>query len=198
MKKSTRRALETCNGASVRHNGQAFSFSRQLFARELTRPKTLVHLFFRLGARYSTAFQGQDKDSLSHLTMADAGGSDRLTYQNDNLPPGEQTQPPQHSPRHIYDATKAILCSSYVNILLVFVPIGITAGALRWTEVAVFFLNMLAIIPLAPVIAFSTKELSASIGKAPGALLKTALRNAVEMIVRHLCLSLVLYSAFFV
>jgi Ca2+:H+ antiporter len=130
--------------------------------------------------------------------MSDARGSDRLADQSVDLP-REQSQPPQHStlwyPSY---ATRATLYSSYMNVLLIFVPIGIVAGALGWPDVAVFFLNCLAIIPLAPLIAFSTRQLSASVGLVFGGLLNATLSNAVEMIVRHPCLSLVLYSAFFV
>src|SRR5947199_8851548 len=62
-----------------------------------------------------------------------------------------------------YDATKATLCSSYLNTLLVFLPIGIAGGDLGYAVVTVFFLNFLAIIPLAHLIAFSTGELSTGV-----------------------------------
>jgi len=84
-----------------------------------------------------------------------------------------------------------------MNVLLVFVPIGIAAGTLGWAVVTVFFLNLLAIISLAPLMAFSIEKLSASIGRVLGGLLKEILDNAVEIIVRSLCLSVGLYFAFF-
>jgi hypothetical protein len=84
-----------------------------------------------------------------------------------------------------------------MNVLLVFVPIGVAAGALGWAVVTVFFLNFLAIISLAPLMTFSTGELSASVGRVLGGLLKEILGNGLEMIVRHLYSSVVLYFAFF-
>jgi len=74
----------------------------------------------------------------------------------------------------------------YVNVLLVFVPIGIAAGTLGWPVEAVFVLNFLAIISLAPLITFSIDELSASIGGAFGGLIKASLGNVVEMVVSSL------------
>jgi len=84
-----------------------------------------------------------------------------------------------------------------MNVFLVFVPIGVAAGALGWAAVTVFFLNFLAIISLAPLMTFSTWELSASVGRVLGGLLKEILGNGLEMIVRHLYSSIVLYFAFF-
>jgi Ca2+:H+ antiporter len=64
-------------------------------------------------------------------------------------------------PKHVVHLTYATLASNYVNILLVFVPVGIIAGALGWNPTAVFILNFIAIIPLAALLSFATEELSA-------------------------------------
>jgi Ca2+:H+ antiporter len=129
--------------------------------------------------------------------MSNAIGSDGLADDGVALPAHEQSQPSIYPLWYPYNLARTTLCSSYVNILLVFVPIGIAAGALGYDKVAVFSLNFLAIIPLAPLIAFSTRELSASAGHVLGGLLKETLGNAVETIVRHLCLSLMPYVIFF-
>ena len=80
--------------------------------------------------------------------------------------------------------TWEILRSNYVNILLVFVPLGIIAGALKWNPTAVFILNFLAIIPLASLLAFTTEELAVPLGQTIGGLLNATFGNAVELIVR--------------
>jgi Ca2+:H+ antiporter len=129
--------------------------------------------------------------------MSDDDGPDWQADQGADLLPNEQSQPSRRFSWYLHHATRAALCSSYINVLLVFVPIGVAAGALGWAVVTVFFLNFVAIISLAPLMAFSTRELSASVGRVFGGLLKEILGNAVEMIVRHLCLSVVLYFAFF-
>lgn len=69
-------------------------------------------------------------------------------------------------------------------MLLVFVPIGIIAGATHWDPVVVFVLNFLAIMPLAAVLSYATEEISAKLGEALGGLLNATFGNAVELIVR--------------
>ena len=81
---------------------------------------------------------------------------------------------------------KATLFSNYVNILLVFVPLGIIAGALGWDPTAIFVLNFFAIIPLASLLSFATEELSAKLGQTLGGLLNATFGNAVELIVSRL------------
>ncbi|KAF8859242.1 hypothetical protein BDZ45DRAFT_782930 [Acephala macrosclerotiorum] len=86
-------------------------------------------------------------------------------------------------PSYPYNITRATLFSSYANILLVFLPLGVVANALGWADPIVFILNLLAVIPLASLIAFSTRELSGSVGLVFGRLLKATLSNIFEIIV---------------
>lgn len=78
--------------------------------------------------------------------------------------------------------------SDYVNVLLIFVPLGLVAGAMEWGPVTVFVLNFLAIIPLAACLSFATEELSLKLGEALGGLLNATFGNAVELIVSALLL----------
>jgi Ca2+:H+ antiporter len=75
------------------------------------------------------------------------------------------------------------LASNYVNLLLVFVPVGIVVGALKSDPVIVFIMNFLAIIPLASLLSFATEELSEQMGQAIGGLMNASFGNAVELIV---------------
>lgn len=76
------------------------------------------------------------------------------------------------------------LMSNYVNVLLVFVPLGIVSGAVGWSPTMTFILNFFAIIPLASLLSFATEELSAKLGQTLGGLLNATFGNAVELIVR--------------
>ena len=76
-----------------------------------------------------------------------------------------------------------VLASNYVNVLLVFVPLGIIAGAIHWPPTVIFILNFLAIIPLASLLSFATEELSVKLGQTLGGLLNATFGNAVELIV---------------
>lgn len=75
------------------------------------------------------------------------------------------------------------LSSNYVNVLLVFVPVGIVLGALDMNPTAVFIVNFLAIMPLAALLSFATEELSAKMGQTLGGLMNASFGNAVELIV---------------
>lgn len=82
-----------------------------------------------------------------------------------------------------FHLTYATLASSYVNLLLVFVPLGIVSGAVGWSPTATFVLNFLAIVPLASLLSFATEELAATLGETLGGLLNATFGNAVELIV---------------
>ncbi|KAK9479670.1 Sodium/calcium exchanger protein-domain-containing protein [Lipomyces japonicus] len=84
---------------------------------------------------------------------------------------------------------RIILLSSYVNILLVFVPLGIIFGAIHATSYLVFTINFLAIVPLAALLGFVTEELAKHVGQTLGGLLNATFGNAVELIVSVVALS---------
>lgn len=82
-----------------------------------------------------------------------------------------------------WNVAKVTLYSSYVNILLFFVPLGIVAGLAHWDPTVVFILNFFAIVPLAAVLSFATEEISLKLGQTMGGLLNATFGNAVELIV---------------
>lgn len=86
-------------------------------------------------------------------------------------------------PLHVVRLAWLTLVRDYVNVLLIFVPMGIIAGALGWDSTAIFVLNFFAIIPLASMLSFATEELAATMGQALGGLMNATFGNAVELIV---------------
>ncbi|KAH0843532.1 calcium/proton exchanger [Fonsecaea monophora] len=84
--------------------------------------------------------------------------------------------------------TWEILKTNYVNVLLVFVPVGILAGVLNWAPSLQFIFNFIAIIPLASLLAFATEELAIPLGQTIGGLLNATFGNAVELIVSIIAL----------
>ena len=91
--------------------------------------------------------------------------------------------------RHVCSKAKLVLFSNYVNALLIFVPLGITAGVLKWSPTAIFVMNFLAIIPLAALLSFATEELALMVGETLGGLLNATFGNAVELIVSIVALT---------
>jgi Ca2+:H+ antiporter len=78
--------------------------------------------------------------------------------------------------------TKKALLHSWINVLLVFVPIGIAVHLAHLSPEIVFAMNAVAIIPLAGLLAHATEHVAARLGDTLGALLNVSFGNAVELI----------------
>jgi Ca2+:H+ antiporter len=86
---------------------------------------------------------------------------------------------------------KHIIFSSWINVLLIFVPVGIALGAMVKAKgdaapvspSVVFAINAIAIIPLASMLSFATESVAAKLGDTIGALLNVTFGNAVELII---------------
>jgi Ca2+:H+ antiporter len=78
---------------------------------------------------------------------------------------------------------KKVLFHSWVNILLIFVPVGIAVHFAGINPNIVFALNAIAIIPLAGLLTFATESVAHRLGPTLGALLNVSFGNAVELII---------------
>lgn len=79
--------------------------------------------------------------------------------------------------------TKTALFHSWVNVLLVFVPIGIAVEAVGLDPAIVFAMNAVAIIPLAGLLSHATECVAMRLGDTIGALINVTFGNAVELII---------------
>ena len=79
--------------------------------------------------------------------------------------------------------TKNALFHSWINVLLVFVPIGIVVEAIGLNPTLVFAMNAVAIVPLAGLLSFATESVASRMGDTLGALLNVSFGNAVELII---------------
>lgn len=70
-----------------------------------------------------------------------------------------------------------------LNILLVFVPLGIVSHYQEWGPLSVFTFNFMAIVPLAGILGGATEKLAAHTGQMIGGLMNATFGNAVEMMV---------------
>lgn len=77
---------------------------------------------------------------------------------------------------------KATLLGSWVNVLLVCVPIGFALRYAHSNGYAVFIVNFVAIVPLAAMLSFATEELAMYTGETLGGLLNASFGNATELI----------------
>lgn len=81
-----------------------------------------------------------------------------------------------------------VLYSNPLNILLLFVPLGMIWGYFELSHTWTFIFNFLAIVPLAAILAYATEELADKAGSTVGGLLNATFGNAVELIVSIIAL----------
>lgn len=83
-----------------------------------------------------------------------------------------------------YLTTRQILFHQWLNVLLVFVPVGIIVACIPAMPPAVVFsMNAVAIIPLAGLLSYATETVAHKMGDSVGALLNITFGNAVELII---------------
>ncbi|KAJ1505082.1 hypothetical protein HMI56_001317 [Coelomomyces lativittatus] len=89
------------------------------------------------------------------------------------------SSPPSSCWHHVVHLLKR----SKLNWLLVFMPLGFFAGMTQMSPVVVFWINFLAILPLADMLGHSTEEIASKTNESIGGLLNATFGNAVELIV---------------
>nr|AVR29899.1 putative calcium-hydrogen exchanger 7 [Ganoderma lucidum] len=78
---------------------------------------------------------------------------------------------------------KFFIFGSYLNVLLVFVPLSIISHNLHWDAALRFGFSFIAIMPLAAMLGTATEQLSLKLGQTLSGLLNASFGNAVEIIV---------------
>jgi hypothetical protein len=77
-----------------------------------------------------------------------------------------------------------IITHSWLNVLLVFVPLGIITAEIDGIHGGIVFaMNCIAVVPLAGLLAYATESVASEMGDALGALLNVTFGNAVELII---------------
>ncbi|KAH6659204.1 Sodium/calcium exchanger protein-domain-containing protein, partial [Truncatella angustata] len=78
---------------------------------------------------------------------------------------------------------RATLFNSWVNVLLIAVPVGFALNYAGIDGKIVFAVNFVAIIPLAALLSYGTEEVALRTGETIGGLINATFGNAVELIV---------------
>ncbi|KAF1935557.1 vacuolar calcium ion transporter /H(+) exchanger [Clathrospora elynae] len=155
-------ALPTHNPHTTAHAGLAIDGIDPLHSTSASNNATHDH-----HGRLNTAAEGE---------TASAVGSDKA-----KLPVWSLVRIKNGSLRFLIH-TKHALTHSWINLLLVFVPLGIAVKLAHLKPELVFSMNAIAIIPLAGLLAHATEVVAARVGDALGALLNVSFGNAVELI----------------
>ncbi|XTI92934.1 hypothetical protein V2W45_1472412 [Cenococcum geophilum] len=83
-----------------------------------------------------------------------------------------------------------------INIFLLAVPVGFIVNYLHVNGITIFIVNFIAIIPLAAMLSYATKEITLRAGNILGSLLNATFRNAVKLIITIVKTSLIGIYAF--
>lgn len=86
-------------------------------------------------------------------------------------------------------STKYLLLGSWMNALLIAVPLSLYSEHAGWPASYRFITSFLAIIPLAKLLGDATEQLSMKMGQTLGGLLNASFGNAVELIVAIVALT---------
>lgn len=99
---------------------------------------------------------------------------------------GSSAQEKPHVVKRFLVTFKKILFYSWLNVLLVFVPVGIAVEFIPGMNPGVVFgMNAIAIIPLAGMLSYATETVAHRMGDAIGALMNVTFGNAVELIILY-------------
>ena len=80
-------------------------------------------------------------------------------------------------------AMKPSVLTSWLDLLLIFIPVTIVLAFVQRDHLGVFISAALAIIPLAGLLGRATEHLTAHVGAGVGGLLNASLGNAAELII---------------
>ncbi|KAI1192782.1 Sodium/calcium exchanger protein-domain-containing protein [Nemania serpens] len=98
--------------------------------------------------------------------------------------PGDSEEKKPNIVVRFFLTTKKVLFHSWINVGLVFVPVGIIVANIPNANAgAIFGINAVAIIPLAALLSYATESVARKMGDTVGALLNVTFGNAVELII---------------
>eukprot|EP01048_Picozoa_sp_COSAG05_P017552 COSAG05_NODE_2413_length_3094_cov_4.279800_1_plen_425_part_00 len=118
---------------------------------------------------------------------------------NSSEPPAQQPghaggEPPEKSPyepfgEYLQVSVAALIGYSPINVLLVFTPVAFFAKIIGASSAWVFLFALLALIPLAALLGFTTEELANYTSQTLGGLLNATFGNATEVIISAIALA---------
>ncbi|KAI0020087.1 Sodium/calcium exchanger protein-domain-containing protein [Xylariomycetidae sp. FL0641] len=161
-------------------------------------PRTKSNETYRTGTNVSApgARGGHDRASANGTNQPAQSRSDSDNAGKSTAPASEAEGPgavvgekteDQKKPNIVvrfYVTTKKILMHSWINVFLIFVPVGIAVANIpNANPGATFGINAVAIIPLAALLSHATESVARKLGDTIGALLNVTFGNAVELII---------------
>jgi len=90
----------------------------------------------------------------------------------------------EHKPTNVSGSGLTAMLLHPLNVMLVAFPLGVVSRFLNWGDICTFWLNFIALVPLAKVLGDATEELAAGLkNDMLAGLLNATFGNAVEMVI---------------
>lgn len=86
------------------------------------------------------------------------------------------------APRQDFKAIFGLIFGSWMNVLLICLPVGWLSGLLGWGSIPTFLLNFFTLVPLALILGEVTEDLAVRFGDTAGGLLNATFGNVTELI----------------
>ena len=148
-------------------------------------------------SNHNAAAGGSDATACTEVTSNNVA-NDPLSALPPPAPPPTENEHRETSPAielkqkpniavRFYFVLKEILLSSWLNVLLICVPVGIAVKAAGVSPTIVFAINAIAIVPLAGLLSHATESVASEMGDTVGALMNVTFGNAVELIILFVC-----------
>ena len=100
--------------------------------------------------------------------------------------PQSHHEPAEGATRHLgntfIENIREMVFSSWLNVLLIFIPIGAASYMIKSNPLLVFTCNAIAIVPLSAILTEATEMIASEAGDTIGALLNISFGNLVELI----------------
>lgn len=134
-------------------------------------------------------FKGLHKETLVEFDSTsshDHGSSDKLELiieSDASVEEFKNEEPIDEGLVTTKEAFYDVLFGSWLNVLLVFLPFGWFAANADWSPQSIFWLNFLAMIPMAAILGDFTEEIAAHTNQTIGGLVNASFGNLVEVII---------------
>ena len=138
--------------------------------------RTLLGSIPLLSNLWDLAVGGFNRRRWSRVPEADTGllAEGPLPQEHDGVRFGKKTT--------FFGSLKEMALASWLNSLLVFVPIGVLTYIWDKSPILTFICNAIAIVPLSALLTDATERIASDTGDTIGALLNISLGNMVELI----------------
>ena len=177
------------SSSSTPHAGASATLPPSSVDKDMTEESNSAH---KLSDDSTIAPTAQDTNS--HVTRRAIKGIFRKDHQDDANVQEDDTESDDLSLEErkkkafkkkipIGSQIRFVLFGAWINVLLIFVPVGFAVSYAGLKPVPVFIINFIAIIPLAAMLSNATEELAIRVGETLGGLLNATFGNAVELIV---------------